>query len=201
MSNIVEKLRETKSLRNKLLAAAIERRQQSNTFRIPQDIEIERKNEQKAYSLLKRLVTPDVKEQLIELDETIEGIKSDIYETTGWWMTGRTGFMYEDNFQNMHDHEFRSWDTYRLYRDEEGYYVSEKQPFNSYFASLKMKEHEFLEEHKEELKVLHKTLSTKEELLGGNIPLKDEKNRELIQEIVDYLGYKKEEKQKEKTKI
>ena len=32
MSNIVEKLRETKSLRNKLLASAIERRQQSNTF-------------------------------------------------------------------------------------------------------------------------------------------------------------------------
>ena len=198
-SNVVQELKETKSIRNKLLASSIERRQKSNTLRIPEDVKIERKNEERAYSLIKKLVTKDIKEELVELDTIVEEYTNRIYEATGWWMIGREGFMYQDNFQNMQDPEFKSFDTYRIYRNEEGFYVSDKESFNSYFEGIKRKEQDFLEKNQEELLVIHEALTSKEQLLSSFIPLKNEEKRDLVNELINYLGYKSEEQLKEKS--
>ena len=199
-SKIVEELRKTCNPFNRILAASIERRANSNTFRIPIDAYIEKANEEKAYSLLKRMVTKDTKIKLDSLDYTIDSISSDIEDRTSWWRTGRDGFMLEDNFQNMGDHEFRFFDTFRIYRNEDGYYVGGGEPFNSYFAYIQDNEYRFLEENREQLSVLHDTLCEKENTLVDSIPLKDEANRSLTVEIIKYLGYSKEKRPKEKTK-
>lgn len=199
-SRIVEELRKTYNPFNRILAASIERRANSNIFRIPKDIYIDSANEEKAYTLLKRMVTKDTKTKLDSLDHTIDSISDDIYDRTGWWRTDRDGFMLEDNFQNMHDHEFRSFDTFRICRNEDGYYVEGGEPFNSYFAYIQDTEYRFLESNREQLSVLHDTLCEKENTLVDSIPLKDEANRSLTVEIIKYLGYSKEKRPKEKTK-
>ena len=199
-SKIVEELRKTYNPFNRILATSIERRANSNIFRIPKDVYIEELNRRKAYSLLKRMVTKDTKVKLDSLDYTIDSISDDIQDRTGWWRTGRDGFRLEDNFQNMHDPEFRSFDTFRIYRNEDGYYVEGGEPFNSYFAYIQDTEYRFLEANRDQLSAIHDALSEKENTLVETIPLKDEANRSLTVEIIKYLGYSKEKKAKLKTK-
>jgi len=195
-SRIVEELRKTRSISNRLLANRIDKRQKSNTFRIPKDAYIEIKNSEKAYKLFLKLLTQEDRKKIMELDKIIDSIEVYISEKSGWWMTGRTGFMFEDNFVNMHDHEFRSFDTYRIYRNEDGFYVSNEEPFNSYFASIREREIAFYEKYKDKLEILHNALSSREEMFLGNYHLQDEDDRALAEEIVKFLGYKKEEKVK-----
>ncbi len=195
-SNIVEELRKYKSIKAKLLANSIDKRQKSNTFRIPKDVYIENKNRLNAYKLFLKLLCETDKEKLLKLDDTINSISSYISESSGWWMTDRDGFMYEDNYQNMSDPEFRTFDTYRIYRNEDGYYVSQKEPFNSYFAKIKSDEIAFYNKYKDKLEILHNALSTKENIMFGNYELKSENDRNLTEEITKYLGYEKKEKVK-----
>lgn len=200
-SNIVEELRKTKNPFNLFLARSIEKRENSTSFRVPQDIWINAKNEDKAYSLFKRLIVKDSKDRLEELDNTISSVSHDIREKTGWWRTGNSGFRYEDNYINMSDPEFRSFDTYQIYRNENGYYTSSEEPFNSYFARIKMTEEKFLEKNYDKLQLIHEALSEKENMLAGDIPLQNEKNRQLVNEILVFLRYRSNEKEKVKTKI
>ena len=99
-------------------------------------------------------------------------------------------FVYYDNFQNMHDHEFRTFDTYRVIRTKEGYEPYDKKPFNYYFQRLLERELVFLQDHSEELYGLHTVLTLKEEFFDGNFRLKDENDRELAMKLINFLDFR-----------
>ena len=151
------------------------------------------KTDDKLYATFLRLVDDSTKERLIYLDTAIEKIETTIYKKSGWWRTS-DGFTLEDNFTNMHDPEFRSWDTYTIYRTEDGYTVRTDKPFNGYFEYIRRKEIEFFNKFKDLLQQLHLLLKEKEMIMRGSYKLKDESNRELTTNISILLGYKKEEK-------
>lgn len=198
-SNIVQELKNTGNIRNLWLAESIRKRQESMTISYREAL-IDIKNEEKAYKLFVKLLSNDSKEELTMLDIVIDHVKGMIYDESGWWMTGRDGFRYEDNHINMRDPEFRTWDTYRIYRGEDGFYVPTDEPFNPYFAKIREKEQRFFDRYEEDLELLHSVLTTKENFMSGDYELKDEKNRVLASEISKFLGYKIEGKGKKKIK-
>ena len=187
-SKIVEKLRETKTLSNKILAYNIEKVNHSFVYGRKQARQ-SFKNDDRAYQLFLGLIDPESSERLRKYDEIIKQLEEKIHRESGWWRTS-TGLMYQDNFQNMHDPEFRTFDTYTIHRNDFGYYVSSEKPFNSYFAMIRSKEIEFFERYEEVLKELHTALSIKESIMSGNYFVQDPKNEELCREISIYLGYK-----------
>ena len=135
------------------------------------------------------LFTPEVREELERIGKNIELITNVIEEKTGWWRTGRKGFALENNFQNMHDPEFASHDTYKVYRNENGYYVDDEEPFNEYFAAIKSVENKFLNDNQEELNKLHSLFSEKEGILNGTYSLVNSEDELLAASLIDYLGF------------
>ena len=191
-SDLVKRLRDTNNLSNSMLARSIEK---TDSYYSRKDI----KNRKKAYKLFLKLIDPKTSERLTELDTEIDLITDVIYDETGWWRTS-DGFMYEDNFKNMHDPEFRSFDTFRVYRNEDGYYINTGEPYNSYFAYIQDKEYRFFEKYKSSLGALHEALTEKEQIMYGKYQVQDKSNKELCAQIALYLGYKKEEKDNKKNK-
>ncbi len=157
------------------------------------------KTEEKLYNTFLRLVDEETRKRLITLDEGIKKIETTIYEQSGWYRTS-SGFRFEDNFQNMQDYEFRTWDTYSIDRSEEGYHIREEKPFNSYFANIQEREMGFLNKYKDLLNQLHVLLTEKEKIMRGNFILKDDSNRELALNISNFLGFIPESKENNLSK-
>lgn len=195
---VVETLRETNRFRNKRLANRIEKERNRKVFGGKEYQEMV-SNQNKAYKLFLRLIDKDSRERLKALDDTIESIATQIHKESGWWMT-QEGFMFRDNFQNMDDPEFRSFDTYRIYRGENGYSVTPEKPYNHYYATLHAEEERFYKKYEEKLRILHEALTEKERIMAGEYTVEDEANLPLCKEITAYLGYTPEKLQKKGKK-
>lgn len=200
-NNIVEELRKTNSFSNRMLAKNIEKVSNSTTWSLRREGRISDNNNKKAYDLFLKLVTPECKKTLEELDTAINSIVTNIEKKTGWFMSPvDNSFSCYDNFENDNDYEFRSRNSYHLRRTEQGYDIHEKEPYNEYFEGIKKVELEFLKKHEEELKLLHEALSKKESIMLNDFVLKDNNNLNLACEISKFLGFKDKSQKVNKTK-
>lgn len=132
------------------------------------------------------------------------------FKSISCWNINRDGATYEDGHTMMQDPEFRYWNSYRIVRDSEGYYVVKDSKGNSLSEEIN-----FYESKKDELEFLHLIYSEKENIMFGNYN-SNNKNmpKETLERIALYLGYnpeslksrdrnkhKEKEKQKEKQKV
>ena len=192
-SGLVESLRDTKGIRNEILARRIEKHDNCSICNRQTALE-SRKIKKRAYHLFLKLIDSDSKKRLLDIDGKISMLTSTILGRTGWWRSG-DDFMLQDNFQNMHDPEFRSFDTYRVIRTESGYEPSSSStPYNAYFAGIHLAELQFVEKNKNELDELHRTLGQKEIIMSGVFTTKNPDDYNLACAICKYLGYSKEKK-------
>ena len=190
-NRLVEKLRETKDLRNIMFAKRIEK-SMGRSISTSETRCYDRKLRNRAYQLFLRLLDPEVRKKLMEIDGNISTLSTTIMSRSGWWRSGKD-FILQDNFQNMHDPEFRSFDTYMVVRTPFGYEPSSSTtPYNSYFAGIRSQEEEFVKRNKTELEALHKAYTQKETIMGGSYLLRNDGDYELAQEICRFLGYSRE---------
>ena len=158
------------------------------------------KNKHKAYSLLLKLVDKETRKHIRELDKQILALEKKIHKETGWFMTSEGHFRLYDNFQNMHDPEFRTFDTFTVYRGTHGYSITSQKPYNWYFDYLRRTEFEFIQKHEEELKLMAHLLLEKENILiHGSSHLVNPEDYSLCQQICQYLGYTSQEQAKRLT--
>lgn len=195
-NNIVKELRKTDNRKNEKLAMKIEWFKNKRSFNPGKDGKVIIGINKKLYSLFFKLMIPECEKELIELDRLIYSISEKIEKSSGWYMDERDGFKYHDNYQNTHDPEFRTFDTYRILRNEEGYYVNNEIPYNQYFENLRIREESFFATYEEDLQILHELLTRKENIIAYDFILKEEKNRKLAIAIADYLGYIDNQKKK-----
>ena len=194
---LIKELRLTNGFRNKLLARNIEERYNSNEFCIPRDSKKLEKIENRSYVLLLKLLPQEVSERIIQIDKHMNAMIDFIERRSGWTYT-KNGFMYRDNFQNMHDPEFRSFDTYEIRRDKNGFHLDTNDAYKDKY--IYEKERLFYILYEDMLDVLNSYINEKERLLLEGIELSS--NKELAESLAIYLGYKKEEQDtKEKEKI
>lgn len=118
--------------------------------------------EKECYRLLLSLVTDDVKDELLRLDAIIKiiigRIKNDLWKWNG------SSFIYAYNSSK------------KITRIRSGFQ-----------GGISLEEQGFIEENEEGLAVLNDLLNEKEDLLSNTIPLKDEKDRELVMALIDYI--------------
>lgn len=189
-NNIVEELRKTRALKNKILARKIEKTETIND---------EKDNKKRAYSLFLKLVTQQCKKELHELDTIIHFVSSIIEKSSGWIITNNFEFVLYDDFKNIFDEEFITFDTYRIYRSPEGYHTDTCEPYNAYTKYIREKENAFLKKYETNLNILHEALTKKDKIMSDQFILKDKSNMELACAISHFLGY--ENKQEKKKKI
>ena len=124
--------------------------------------------EKECYRLLLSLVTDDVKDELLRLDTIIkiiiERIKNDLWKWDG------SSFIYTYNSSK------------KITRIRSGFQ-----------GGISLEEQGFIEDNEEGLVVLNNLLNEKEDLLSNTIPLKDEKDRELVMALIDYMDNSKKE--------
>ena len=188
---LIKELEETKSLLNSLLAKKVEKHNKKTGIGLKEALESEKINT-KLYNLFLNRIDPSDKEQLIKLDDKINKLTNYIEEHSGWYRT-TDGFRKEDNYINSGDSEFASHDTYSIGRNENGYYCYEKKPFNSYEERIQEEEKSFYERFIVELKNLHMALSEKERIMNGGYRPKQVEDKDLLNNIRIYLGYKNDE--------
>ena len=201
MSNInteklIDDLVETGKRSNIRLAKRIAKRHYSNIFCPRKDVPKMRKTDELATKALYGLLDEPTLKTLITYDVIIENLIQKIMSKTDWdYYPYCQEFRLYDNFQNMGDPEFRSFDTYRVYRTEDGFTHSTKDPYNGYFQSRQDREKRFVKSNKSDLKDLHHTYCLKEKLLKGNIKLKDDNTRDLAMELIYFLHLIEEPKE------
>lgn len=139
------------------------------------------------------MITPEYVERLESLDNELVLEVEDLSEKTGWTI-GYQGAYYYDNFQNMEDPEFRSFDTYLVPRDpDSGYYVKTDEPINEHMRSIREGETSFYLSNQERLDSIHNLLVQKRGILTGEYELAvdSEENRVLSGLIADYVNMDK----------
>lgn len=189
MKNLVLSLNGTNKYGNKRIADMIITRDASNVYG-PVERKLDRKIEKKLNKLFVKLLDDASRRKLQYIDNTFNEIVEQISKESGWTLYYDYRWEKMDNFQNKHDPEFRSWDTYTVRYDENsGYGESEEKPFNGYFAHLQCEENSFVSKYREELALLHAAIKAKKGFMAGSYTLKDESNRELAEEICSYMGY------------
>ena len=184
---LIYKLKETNKFSNKRLARNISILNNSRTFSVNKEGKIMYKSEKKAYRILLRMFPKDIKERIEGLDTSIQAIIDYIERRSGWIYTNK-GFIYEDNFKNMHDPEFRSFDTYTIPRNEEGFYLKEDSCNPEYIQS---KEKLFYLKYRDKLASLHTFIKEKEYLIKQSIFATEDP--ELANYLAIYLGYTEDE--------
>lgn len=189
---LIQKLKSTKNIKNIRLASSISKIENGYTFGAKEARKKE-KNNKKLYKLLLKMYPKEVRERLEEIDKCMFAIIDFIERRTGWRYTSK-GFIYMDNFQNMEDDEFRTFNTYRIPRDEKGFYLNHDEQ-DEY---IKVKERTFFILYENMLEVLHGYIKEKEKLIKESVSLT--KDPELAESLVIFLGYKEEEKSSKKTK-
>lgn len=188
---LIKELEETKSLLNRLLAKKVEKLNKKNCTGLKEALESD-KIETKLYNLFLNRIDPSDKEQLIKLDDKINKLTNYIEEHSGWYRT-TDGFRREAHYINSGISEFASHDTYSIGRNENGYYCYEEKPSNSYYERIQEEEKSFYESFLVELKNLHMALSEKERIMNGGYRPKQVEDKDLLNNIRIYLGYKNDE--------
>lgn len=140
----------------------------------------------KTKNKLLRLITPECKNQLLSVEGEILKIINTIETESGFKNLGSNGFVLIDNLQNMNDPEFRSFDTYLIERGVDGYHPTTK-VFNQYSKFIREKEEAFCEKYKDLLTKLH-ILYNEVYSIYSTLELKDESNRELLNQFLNVLG-------------
>ena len=138
----------------------------------------------KCWKCFYKMLTEESYNKITAIEQSINKIVDSIYDRTGWWLTSYNEFEYQDNFRNMHDYEERSWNTYRIYRNENGYYVPTEEPYSSHDDYIRGVEEAFFNKNKELLAALHILLIEKEKFYNGEYQLKDESNREAANKLL-----------------
>lgn len=176
MERLVQKLKETKKMSNKYLAKRLLGLNKNNNKFQYEDNEINKR----LYNLLLDLVDEETKKELLTSDAIIKILSSRIEKESFWTKAKDNSFYYEDIGNHFY---------YQVTREEDGYNTKH----NHYI------EQEFLDEYSEPLNIIHLTLLEKEVLLDGNYKLQNEKDRDLAEEIINYLGLKQSEQVKQKV--
>lgn len=180
---LIYKLKTTDKIANKRLAKNISIVDNSNTFSVNKEGKRMYKNEKKAYKVLLKMFPKELRERIKWLDVSINAV-IDYIERRSGWMYITDEFMYRDNFQNMHDPEFRSFDTYRVRRNEDGFYVDENNSGPNY---IKDKERIFYRKYSSKLNALHSFIEEKKRLIQQSIYATEDPN--LAYYLAIYLGY------------
>ena len=122
---LIEQLNDTKKIKNIRLAKSISKIHNGYIFGTKEGKNME-KNTKKANKLLIKMLPEEVRNRIAVIDQGMSAIIDYIERHTGWYYT-KSGFYYRDNFHNMQDYEFRSFDTYEVKRGENGFYVEENE--------------------------------------------------------------------------
>lgn len=191
---LIYKLKETNKFKNKRLANSISKIHNSNTFSITKEGKKMEKNNKNAYKLLLRMFPKDIKEKILGLDKCIEAVADYLNRRTGWVFIGDK-IVYRDNFHNMHDPEFRSFDTYEIPRNDSGFYLDDSEGKPLY---IRNEEKKFYLKYKSELDALHGFITEKTDLIKEAIFTSSDP--ELANEIAIYLGLIQDENTQLKTK-
>lgn len=190
--NLVESLNNTKKTGYKYLGKKIIKQRKRKVFDVVKDSRRENKIDGKLYSILFSFMDKETVLKLKSIESQIEGIINSIEKESGWSIK-ESGAQRFDNFENMDDPEFRTWDTYNVNRNvESGFYVDTAKPFNSYFASLREEELNFFNKYKNSLDELHRLWIEKYNII--NYYSYDYENSKLAKDIIEYLGIGLEDK-------
>lgn len=192
---LIRKLYGTNKANNKRLAKSILRIHESRVFDSKRDGKRLDNNHKKAYRLLLNIIPKEIKDKILELDMHINAIIDLVRRTTGWIYTSR-GFVYRDNFHNMQDYEFRSFDTYEVKRGENGFYVEENE-----FKEKRILDREkiFFKMSEDMLEVLHSHIVKKEMLIRNCVVLAED--QELAESLIIFLGYQEEDNKQYKKEM
>ena len=189
---VIEQLRKTKKIKNIRLAKSISKLHNGYIFGEKEARRME-KNSNKAYKILLSLLPKEARERIIDIDNHSAALIDYIERRSGWNYTDK-GFIYKDNFINMNDPEFRSFDTYSIVRNNDGFHLDEANKQKYIFDKEKM----FYMKYNDLLKVLHEYLTEKKQIINDTASMSS--NPELAESLVEYLGYKEEEKTKNNQK-
>lgn len=199
IEKLINSLRNRKGIKNLRLAKSIETQHNKMSFDVKRDGKKMTKNDEKSERVLYSLFDDETLSLIRSYDMKIMKLIGSITRDNNWHLQSWDySFIMRDHFKNMHDHEFREWDTYEIKRvPGQGYETYTDDPYNGYFKYIKGVEENFLLEHIEDLNALDDVLTKKEKLLSGNFGLKDESDREFAMELIYFLGLLKE---KDRTK-
>ena len=198
MKDLVLTLNKTNKYANRRIADMIVARDESHMYG-PVERKLDRKIDKKLNKLFVKLLDDTSRRRLQQIDNTFNEIVERISKESGWTLYYDYRWEKMDNFQNMHDPEFRTWDTYTVRYDEKlGYVENTEKPFNGYFVHLQSIESSFILKYHEQLELLHETIKAKRDFMSGIYTLRDEGNRKLAEEICSYMGY---EGYEESTKV
>lgn len=196
IEKLINSLRNRKGIKNLRLAKSIETQHNKMSFDVKRDGKKMAKNDEKSERVLYSLFDDETLSLIRSYDMKIMKLIGSITRDNNWHLQSWDySFIMRDHFKNMHDHEFREWDSYEITRvPGQGYKTYIDDPYNGYFKYIKGVEENFLLEHIEDLNALDDVLTKKEELLSGNFGLKDESDREFAMELIYFLGLLKEPK-------
>ena len=175
IEKIITTLQDAKDTSHKMIAKRLIRlyNKTINNEELIEKDEIQRR----CYNLLLEIVDDKTKRELIT-NSAITKIVSSRISRSSYWNYSNNAFYYNDIGNNY---------KYEVIHSEEGFI-----PKNNIII-----ENEFIEENNEELNVLHLNLLEKD-IIFNNLVLKDEEDRELANNLIDFLKPKQED---EKTKV
>lgn len=136
------------------------------------------KNKKQCYDLLLLMFDNETKDNLKKIDAIVRLVSRRIEEESGW----KWNFNREFTIGNR--------DVNRICFSPEG------------FTGYRTKELAFLQQYSDGLDVIHNMLMEKDFIMAGNYQLNDEKDRDLVELLIRFLGYSKDkenDKQKLKT--
>lgn len=196
MKELALKLKRTNKYANRRIADMIITREKSVTYG-PAERKLDNKITSKLNQVFVKLLDDESRLRLQEIDIALNQIAEQISRESGWILYNGYHWEKRDNFQNMNDSEFKSFDTYRVrYDDKQGYTIYDEEPYNGYFSQLQSTEQSFMTKYRDQLQRLHELIQTKKKFMFGDYTLKDEANRDLADEICSYLGYNESDESK-----
>lgn len=193
VTELVEILNKSLNPFDKQLAKDIVKDKTRSSFDPSKDLDRGDRINARLYKKFKKMITPEYVERLQSLDDELVLEVEDLSQRTGWTI-GYQGAHYYDNFQNMEDPEFRSFDSYLVPRNpESGYYVKTDEPINDHMRGIREVETKFYLENQDSLESIHSLLVQKRSILSGEYELAvdSEENRVLAGLLADYVNMDK----------
>lgn len=137
------------------------------------------------YKLFLSLIDNESSAKLRKLDKKISELTKKIEKGNGWNVS-RTGAVMYDNFRNMHDPEFRSYDTHLVGRKENGYVPT---PCDYGACRDDCDSISFVKKYQSDLDELHNLYSQKERIMYGSFSLKNPEDYILALNLSAFLGF------------
>ncbi len=148
----------------------------------------------KLYNLFLRLIDEESRENLTNLDKTINSINEKHMVNGGWHLTERAAFSENSERKLAKDANGNEIviNTFEMPRTEEGYVLQDYVPDTTDLIVIRNTEARFLQENAGELTMIHEAFKAKREILdNGEYTVADEKNQELLSAIERLFGYNK----------